>query len=174
MRLPAALFAIGLVIYGLVAWDRVGRQSSAPHFVYQAEAWLRGDVAIQPPLKGDDWAKVETVVLDDGAEVSGRRLKTRRVFRALDGTELPIARVKQTRAVTSYASFPPFPAVLMLPSAAISGRAGNDVIPTVLVAALILPETKGLDLRQLQEGDGEAAPLPASAALSSAAAVQDR
>jgi len=150
VRLPAALFAIGLVIYGLVAWDRLGRQSSAPHFVYQAHAWLQGDVAIQPPLKGDDWAKVETVVLDDGTEVAGRRLKTRRAFRTLDGAELPIARVKQTREVTSYASFPPFPAVLMLPSAAISGRAGNDVIPTVLVAALILPLTL-LVLRRLRD-----------------------
>jgi len=45
----------------------------------------------------------------------------------------------------------------------------------VAIAALMLPETKGLDLRQLQEGDGTATPLPAGAAtLGSAAAVQDR
>ena len=42
----------------------------------------------------------------------------------------------------------------------------------VAIAALMLPETNGLDLRQLQEGDSTAAPLPADAAT--AAAVQDR
>src|SRR5262249_30036761 len=40
---------------------------------------------------------------------------------------------------TTYVSFPPFPAVIMLPGAAFAGRAANDVIPTVLIAALILP-----------------------------------
>jgi hypothetical protein len=38
----------------------------------------------------------------------------------------------------------------MLPSAAISGRAGNDVIPTLLIAALILPLTL-LVLRRLAD-----------------------
>jgi len=139
MRLYGALFAIGLVVYGTVAWDRVGRQSAAPHFVYQADAWLNGKASIDPPLKGDDWAKVETVRLDDGSEVSGRRLKTRPNFKTLSGEEIPLTRVRQSVASTPYVSFPPFPAVLMLPVAAISGRDGNDTIPTLLVAALILP-----------------------------------
>jgi hypothetical protein len=64
---------------------------------------------------------------------------TRAAFRTLDGRELPIARVRQSLGKTAYVSFPPFPTVLMLPSAAIAGRAGNDMIPTLLVAALILP-----------------------------------
>ena len=63
MRLYAALFAVGLITYGLVAWDRAVRQSPAPHFVYQADAWLHGHLAIDPPpRKGDDWAKVETEI----------------------------------------------------------------------------------------------------------------
>src|SRR4051812_49840796 len=65
VRLYAALFAIGLAGYGLAAWDRLGRSSAAPHFVYQADAWLHGSTAISPPLTGDDWAKGETVALDD-------------------------------------------------------------------------------------------------------------
>jgi hypothetical protein len=36
-------------------------------------------------------------------------------------------------------SFPPFPTLVMLPGALVAGRAGNDVIPTLLIAALILP-----------------------------------
>lgn len=150
MRLYAALFAIGLVVYGALAWDRVGRQSAAPHFVYQAHAWLEGRLSIAQPLKGDDWAKVETVVLDDGSEVAGRRLKTRRMFRTVGGDELPVERIRQTRGAVAYVSFPPLPAVLMLPAAVISGRAGNDVIPTLLIAALILPLTLLL-LRRLVE-----------------------
>jgi len=140
VRLYAALFAVGLVAYGLVAWDRVWRPSSSPHFVYQADAWLHGRAAIDPPPQaGDDWAQVETVALDDGTTASGRRMVTRAAFRTLDGRELPIARVRQSLGKTAYVSFPPFPTVLMLPSAAIAGRAGNDMIPTLLVAALILP-----------------------------------
>ncbi|HEX3762141.1 MAG TPA: hypothetical protein VHW23_25745 [Kofleriaceae bacterium] len=139
MRLYAALFVVGLVGYGLVAWDRLGRQSGDPHFVYQADAWLHGRAAIDPPLAGDDWAQVETVALDDGTTASGRRLITRPVFRTLDGRELAFHRIRQSLGKTAYVSFPPFPAVIMLPSVMIAGRAANDVLPTVLVAALILP-----------------------------------
>src|SRR5258706_10442897 len=102
MRLYAALFAIGLAVYGVVAWDRIWHPSAAPHFVYQADAWLGGHAAIDPPLTGDDWAKVETVVLDDGSEVSGRRLMTRQAFRALDGTEIPTARIRQSKGKVAY------------------------------------------------------------------------
>ncbi|HEX7842198.1 MAG TPA: hypothetical protein VF469_32220 [Kofleriaceae bacterium] len=140
MRLYAALFAIGLLGYGLLAWDRIGRPSSSPHFVYQADAWLHGRAAIvPPPPTGDDWAELETVMLDDGTTASGRRLLTRPAFHAIDGRELPIARIRQSLGKTAYMSFPPFPTVLMLPGAAIAGRAANDVLPTLLVAALILP-----------------------------------
>jgi hypothetical protein len=139
VRLYAALFVIGLAGYGAVAWDRIWHPSSAPHFVYQADAWLHGRAAITPPLSGDDWAKVETVTLDDGTQVQGRRLITRPMFRTLAGGELPIARIKQSAGKIAYMSFPPFPTVLMLPGAALGGRAGNDVLPTLLIAALILP-----------------------------------
>jgi hypothetical protein len=139
VRLYAALFAIGLAVYSLVAWDRVWRPSAAPHFALQADAWLHGQAAIDPPLTGDDWARVETVVLDDGSTAAGRRLVTRPVFRTLDGSELAASRIRRSLGKTAYVSFPPFPSVIMLPGAAIAGRAGNDVVPTVLVAALVLP-----------------------------------
>ena len=149
MRLYAILFAIGLVVYGLVAWDRIGHQSAAPHFVLQADAWLHGELSIDKP-KGDDWAKVETVVLDDGSEASGRRMRSRPMFKLLGGDEVETKRIKGSKGFTNYVSFPPFPALLMIPGAVISGRAANDVIPTLLVAALILPLTLLL-LRRLVE-----------------------
>ncbi len=148
MRLYAVLFAVGLAVYGTVMWDRVGKQSAAPHFVLQANAWLHGTLAIEAPLKGDDWAKVETVQLDDGTEVAGRRLKTRPMFKTLDGTEVPMTRVKGSVSTVNYVSFPAFPALLMIPSAILGGAAGNDTIPVLLIAALILPLTL-LVLRRL-------------------------
>ncbi len=139
MKLYAALFAIGLAVYGVLAWGRIGTQSPAPQFVYQADAWLHGHLAIEPPLVDNDWAKLETVALADGREVQGRRLHTQPVFRTLSGEDVPVSQLRGSKGVTWYMSFPPLPTILMLPSAMISGRAGNDVLPTLLVAALILP-----------------------------------
>jgi len=140
---PLVLLAVGLLGFGAVAGARLGRQSTDPHFVYQADAWLHGQLAIDPPPpKGDDWAKVETVELDDGSSVRGRRLTSKKkkgAFRTTGGEEIPTKRIRRSLATTHYVSFPPFPAVLMLPQTALQGRDANDVIPTVLVAALILP-----------------------------------
>jgi hypothetical protein len=149
VRLYALLFAIGLVVYGGVAWDRLGHPSADPHFVLQADAWLHGKTTIAPPLVGDDWAQVETVVLTDDSEARGRRLTTRPAFRTLDHRELPLTQIQRSLGKTAYMSFPPFPTVLMLPVAAIAGRAGNDTVPTLLVAAAILPLTL-LVLRRLR------------------------
>ncbi len=171
--LYAALFAIGLAVYGVFAWDRIGRQSGAPHFVYQADAWLRGDLAIRPscgpcgpdlacdpepppcagrqsPLPNDDWAFVETIVRRDGTEVRGRRLSTRRAFRTTAGDELPLEDIASSRGFTAYSSFPPIPALLMVPGALASGPRADDVVPTLLAAALILPLAL-LVLRRLAE-----------------------
>ncbi|HEU4612212.1 MAG TPA: hypothetical protein VFS15_09045 [Kofleriaceae bacterium] len=139
MRLYALLFAIGLVVYGALAGSRITKQSQAPQFVYQADAWLHGQVHVDPPLVDNDWAKLDTVELADGRLVRGKRMVTRPAFRALDGELIPMPQVKAVRETTWYMSFPPLPTLLMVPSALISGRAGNDVIPTLLVAAAILP-----------------------------------
>jgi len=139
VRIYALLFAIGLVVYGALAGERLFKQSGAPHFMLQADAWLHGHVHVDPPLSADDWATVETVALDDGTEVRGRRMVTKLVFRTTGGDELPLKRIKASRGYTAYVSFPAFPSLLMLPSAAIAGRGASDVLVTVFVAALILP-----------------------------------
>ena len=134
-----ALFVVGLVVYGAVAGNRLGARSSNPHFALQADAWLRGRVTIDKPI-GDDWAKVETVVLDDGSRVQGRELKSRKTFRILGGDEIPSSRIVHHEAEkTVYMSFPPAPAVLMLPQVLVSGRRANDVLFTVVFAAAVLP-----------------------------------
>ena len=65
-------------------------------------------------------------------------MSNRQRFRIAGGDIVPVSRVRETRGVTHYVSFPPFPAVLMLP-AAMPAAAANDVFPTVLLAALVLP-----------------------------------
>ncbi len=139
MRLYAVLFAIGLAVYGALAWDRLGKQSQAPQFVVQADAWLHGHLDVVPVTSDADWAKLETVTLADGREVQGRRMVTQPLFRTTTGERIPTAQLRQSKGFTWYMSFPPLPSLLMVPSALIGGRGGNDVIPTVLVAALILP-----------------------------------
>jgi hypothetical protein len=140
---PFVLYALALAALTAVAARRIAHQSSDPHFVYQADAWLHGKLAIDPPpQKGDDWAVVESVLLDDGSQVRGRRLTSpgkRGIFRTTDGEELPASRIRRSLGTTSYVCFPPFPAVLMVPQAAVHGRRANDVVPTLLVAALVLP-----------------------------------
>jgi hypothetical protein len=150
VRLYAALFVIGLVVYGALAGSRLTKQSQAPQFVYQADAWLHGQVHVDPPLVDNDWAKIETVELADGRFVEGKRMLSKPMFRTLDGELVPQTQVRGVRATTWYMSFPPLPTLLMMPSALISGRAGNDVIPTLLIAALILPLALLL-LRRLAE-----------------------
>lgn len=150
MRLYAALFAIGLVVYGLLAWNRLGKPSGAPHFVYQADAWLHGHLHVDPPLPNDDWAIVEQVELDDHTRVEGRRMVTRPLFRTLDGELVELKRVTKSIGHRAYVSFPPVPSLIMLPSVLIAGRGANDVIPTLLIAALILPLAL-LVLRRLRD-----------------------
>lgn len=133
-----ALFAAGLVVFGGLAGDRLKGPSSNPHFALQADAWLRGRITIDRPV-GDDWAKVETVVLDDGSRVRGRRLSSRKTFKVAGGGEVPLARIQRTERTDVYMSFPPAPAVLMLPQVMLAGRRANDVLFTVVFAAAVLP-----------------------------------
>ena len=61
MRLYAALFAVGLVVYRLVAGSRLTHQSAAPHFVYQAAAWLDGHANVGQTLLNDDWSRLSLI-----------------------------------------------------------------------------------------------------------------
>ncbi len=159
------LFVLGFAVYALVSGDRLKRQSPDPHFVLQADAWLHGKLSIDPPWKGDDPARVETVLLRDGSEVRGRYLRTRgwsvsdpwfeesiknpklharplpstRFFRTTAGEDIPQNQIDKSLGTKNYVSFPPAPAVLMLPQTILHGRIANDVFPTLLIAALIFP-----------------------------------
>lgn len=137
-RLPIALSLVALVVYGLIAGDRLRRRSPDSHFAAQADAWLHGKLEITDwPAGADDPARVEEVELDDGTTVRGRRLQTRKTFRMAGGAEIPIERVQQTVRTISYNSFPPFPSVLLLPQVLLHGAVANDVALTAILSALI-------------------------------------
>lgn len=94
----------------------LAHQSLAPHFVYQADAFLHGQLALTTrPPNLNDW------VLQDGRW---------------------------------YVSFPPFPAVLMMPLVAIFGLRFNDVAFTIVFAAANVALLHRL-LRRLQPARAE-------------------
>jgi hypothetical protein len=97
-RVELFLFLASLAAYALSSGGLLAHQSLAPHFVYQADAFLHGQLALtvrQPPNL-NDW------VLQRGRW---------------------------------YVSFPPFPAVLMMPFVAVWGLAFNDVAFTLFFSA---------------------------------------
>jgi hypothetical protein len=98
LQIEALLFALSFLGYALASWGMFWHQSQAPHFVLEAEAFLRGQLHLlgEPPNL-NDW------VLRDGKW---------------------------------YVSFPPFPAVVMMPLVWLFGRGFNDTQFTIVFAAL--------------------------------------
>jgi hypothetical protein len=97
-RVDLILFLGSLAAYALSSDGLLAHQSLAPHFVYQADAFLHGQLALTVPRPPNlnDW------VLRDGRW---------------------------------YVSFPPFPALLMMPFVALFGLSFNDVTFTLFFSA---------------------------------------
>ena len=114
-RIELWLFVGVYVALASFSSQRFLRQSAAPHFVYQAQAWLEGrldvDPAVLPNL--EDWACVR--------EVAGQKTRCEGPVRATDRW---------------FVSFPSFPAVVMLPFVALHGYQFNDTSFGVFVGAL--------------------------------------
>src|SRR5512134_1299464 len=82
----ATVYLVLLAIYAAASGRKLVHQSFAPHFVYQAHAWLRGRLSLpQPPPNQEDWARVETLTLSDGRILQGRFVGAGQ-FRHLDGS----------------------------------------------------------------------------------------
>lgn len=114
-RVEVALFAVAFVVLASFSSQRFLRQSAAPHFVYQAQAWMEGRLDIDPQVLPnlEDWACVRVV--------NGEKVRC-------EGRPLPSDRW--------YVSFPSFPAVVMLPFVALHGYQFNDTSFDVIVGAL--------------------------------------
>ena len=147
MRTPAILFCAGLAVYAAFAGPRVLIHGNNNHFVYLADAFLHGSLElVRTPPHGNDWASYEIVELkgesaeEHGPEVRGfftRRSGKPDEFRTLDGENLTLPRKDRGQTQKRhFVSFPPMPAVLMLPMVAAAGYGTNDVLFTIFFAAL--------------------------------------
>jgi len=137
-RDPAALYLVTIAVLFAFSGRKAMRQSSDPHFVVLADAWLHGRLDVTPPPGHfNDWARVQVYQLPDGTRIAGRALTTQPGrFRTLDGREIDTPTDVARHSERVYVSFPPFPAVLMLPGVAVAGRRFNDVAFTILFAGL--------------------------------------
>ena len=134
------IFVVFLGAYLGASGGRLRQHSPYNHFVYLAEGWLKGrlDMPVPPPNE-NDWARVEVLHLKDGRTLKGMFGKTGPTdrFYPLRGPSLTIDNEQiASRSGIRYVSFPPFPAVVMLPFVAMWHLAFNDVIFTVMWAAL--------------------------------------
>ncbi len=116
-RFEVGLFAISFLALSMFSGQRFLRQSAAPHFVYQAKAWLDGrqDIDAEVLPNFEDWACVR--------EVNGAKQRCTRPLVATDRW---------------YSSFPMFPSVVMLPFVALHGYQFNDTSFGVLIGALAI------------------------------------
>jgi len=116
-RTEILIFVVSLFALACFSGPRFLRQSAAPHFIYQARAFLEGRLDVDPQVLPnlEDWACVR--------EVGG-------VKRRCSGPPLPTDRW--------YVSFPAFPAVVMLPFVAVNGYQLNDTSFGVILGALAI------------------------------------
>jgi hypothetical protein len=121
---------------------RLRMHSQYNHYVYLADGWLHRRLTLAgPPPNENDWAKIDVFKLRDGREVRGlygSRLggPTDRFYPLRGAPETIPAGEIVSRTAVRLVSFPPFPAILMVPFVAIWGLRFNDVLFTALWAAL--------------------------------------
>jgi hypothetical protein len=150
-KLAVCVYLASTAGYIATSGGRLRVHSNDNHYVRLADSWLhrRLDLGYLPPAM-DDRAQVETLWLTDGRVLRGAMVSgTMQAFRTLKGEVLQVPPDQiQGREMKYYISFPPFPAVLMLPVVAIAGLNTNDVVFTVVLAGLA-PALLFLFLRRL-------------------------
>jgi hypothetical protein len=133
------IYVFFLGAYLAASGPRLRHHSQFNHFVYLAEGWLDGRLALkgQPPNE-NDWARVDEMELADGRKVRGKFGSTGasdRFYFTKGGSETIDESEIRSRTAVRYVSFPPFPAVPMLPFVALAGLRFNDVAFTAVWAA---------------------------------------
>jgi hypothetical protein len=132
------IYVLSLGAYLAASGPRLKRHSQFNHFVYLADGWLHGRLSLKgEPPNENDWARVEVLTLNDGREVRGKfgsGAEDRFYFTTGGSETIDTAEIRGRRSVR-YVSFPPFPAVTMMPFVAVAGLAFNDVLFTAVWAA---------------------------------------
>ena len=135
------LFVAGLLSLGILSGRRLWQASEDNHFVYLADSYLHGTVEMRvPPPHGNDWATVETIELRNGDRYRGfwwNRAErefwaTTDEFYRFEADELR----GHTTTRQHYVSFPPGPAVLMLPGVVVHDRGAPMKACQELIATL--------------------------------------
>ncbi len=116
--MPVAIFVVCALIYTLMLGARANGPTSDNHFVHLAYSWLHGqlDVVGGNPPGTNDWACYDT--LTHGACPAG-------VFHFADA-----------QRYRWYVSFPPLPALVILPLVALFGLATRDALFWAILAGL--------------------------------------
>jgi hypothetical protein len=139
-RVAILIYVISLGVYAATSGMRLLRPSNDNHFSYQAHMLLHGrlDLGRAAPQNMNDWAEVDVLHLKDGRTLEGAYLRSQsNRFRQLGGKVESIDATEiASRQKEYYVSFPPFPALLFLPFVALFGLHFNDVLFTVVLAAL--------------------------------------
>jgi hypothetical protein len=150
LRRLLAVYAVAVSLLALAAGGRLLRPSADTHYLHMAQGWLRGQLSLpgRPPHR-NDWGRVTTLELRDGTTVRGypcrttacaerQRTERKETWRTTHGEERAIARADIVRrSDTWYVTFPPGPALVLLPLVAIWGTAVWDVLITILLGAAI-------------------------------------
>jgi hypothetical protein len=158
--LPLAIFVASTVVLSLISWERVKAPSQDTHFVYlantyntmlaapfseKAAARREGKVPFEldrDPHHRNDWASYHELTLRDGEQFRGIWLDQQgsgrfRLLGSNEAVQLERRQIDPSKTERRYfVSFPPGPAFLMMPLAAIWGYDVNDVLFTILFAAL--------------------------------------
>ena len=143
VRVPLLIFALALGGLLLSSGGRFVHQSDDTHFVYQADAFLNGQLELlESPPHNNDWATYLEYDLLSGQSVRGVWYeRSENKFLTLGGDLLILDRGEIGRARPTkhhFVSFPPGPSVLMMPFVAVWGHQFNDVLFTILFAAFNL------------------------------------
>lgn len=169
-----AVFAATTAVLAALAGGDLVRPSANNHYVHLAASWLKGQLdhgGAPPgyPSAHDDWGRVTTLELRGGERLRAYRCRTpacerrRREARVepwitLDGQHRELTRAQILRRSDAwYVTFPPAPALLMLPGVALLGLAFPDRLFTLLLAAAIPALLVALLDRRRGLGDGRAA-----------------
>lgn len=148
-----AVFLAASAILAVLAGPGLLRPSRNNHYSHMAQGWLEGRLALAGdppgyPRAHDDWGRVYTLELRDGAVLRGfpcrteacgeRRREGAEVFLTTRGEQVEVPRREVVRrSATWYVTFPPGPALVFLPGVALWGLGFPDVLFTLLAGAAI-------------------------------------
>lgn len=140
--LPALIFVLSYTAYALYSWDRYERGSEDTHFIYQAhvffECWDAAwddekdctfELHVDPP-HGNDWASYIDLPVKGDEVLTGIWVnRDQHKFKTLDGKLYIIEsedRDHRKRVEThTFVSFPPGPAMVMMPLLAMTEHTGR-------------------------------------------------